>query len=271
CSHTLSVYFSEECSDLTIVCGDKVLKAHRLVVCSQSDYFRKACCGIFKEAHQPIKFPDKHPTVMEKVLGYFYTGDYTLKLGSGRCSATSSSKNIRHQQSPSSAARPVVLVDNSSFPASMALSQSTSSSLIPVGSNEVDIEPSPTRNLALFHARVYGEGDYVLVEGLKTMTQAEFTTDLTKSLTKEDPKTAALDETLEELYSTRANYYSLRCIAIRQIVENIHVVSVKHGVPLRKSMKSIPDFAFDLCMALMKEKCSFEISPGGQAVLRGKS
>jgi hypothetical protein len=208
---------------------------------------------------------------MEKVLGYFYTGDYTLKLGSGRCSATSSSKNIRHQQSPSSAARPVVLVDNSSFPASMALSQSTSSSLIPVGSNEVDIEPSPTRNLALFHARVYGEGDYVLVEGLKTKTQAEFTTDLTKSLTKEDPKTAALDETLEELYSTRANYYSLRCIAIRQIVENIHVVSVKHGVPLRKSMKSIPDFAFDLCMALMKEKCSFEISPGGQAVLRGKS
>jgi hypothetical protein len=198
---------------------------------------------------------------MEKVLEYFYTGDYTLKSGPGRYQGASCSKTIKGQRSTSSADRPIVLVDNSSFPASVGLSQSTSSSHVPAGSNEGDLEPSPSKNPALFHARMYGEGDYLLVEGLKTKAQANFTTDLTKSLTKEDPKTAALDETMEELYSTRANYYSLRSIAIRQIVENIHVVSVKHGVPLRKSMKSIPDFAFDLCMALMKEKCSLKSYP----------
>jgi hypothetical protein len=191
---------------------------------------------------------------MEKVLEYFYTGDYTLKPGHGRYSETSSSKDIQGMQSSPTASSSVVLADNSS--AGMARQHmSTSSSHIPVESNQGDNDASPTENPPLFHALMYGEGDYFLVDGIKTKAGAHFTTGLAKSLTKEDPKTAALDETLEELYSTRANYSSLRNIAIQKIVENIHAVFVKHGVPLQNSMKSIPDSNFDLCMALMREKC----------------
>ncbi|KAF3387313.1 hypothetical protein F1880_000091 [Penicillium rolfsii] len=246
---------------MTIICGDRIFKAHRLVVCSQSEYFQKACCGNFKEAHEPIRFPGKHPAVMEKVLEFLYTGDYTLNLETGLSSEASSSLNSKDQQSSSSATGSFVVVDSFSNPARRRLSQSISSIDAPVGNNNGDIEALPTKNRAIFHARMYEEGDYLLIEGLKTKAQANFTTDLTKSLRKESPKIAALDETLEVLYSSRANYYSLRSIAIRQIVENIKVVSVKHGVPLQNSIKSIPDFAFDLCMALIRERRSPKSDP----------
>lgn len=35
-------------SDLTIVCGDRTFKAHRIVVCAQSEFFDVACSSLFK-------------------------------------------------------------------------------------------------------------------------------------------------------------------------------------------------------------------------------
>lgn len=44
----LRSFLNKEYSDITIICSDKAFPAHRLVLCSQSAYFRKACSGNFK-------------------------------------------------------------------------------------------------------------------------------------------------------------------------------------------------------------------------------
>lgn len=95
---------------------------------------------------------------------------------------------------------------------------------------------------------MYGEGDYLLVEGLKTKAQTYFTDDLSESFTKGNLKKETLDETMKEFYSDRANYGPLRSIAIRKVVENLGIFFTKDSLLLRDSMKSIPDFTFDLCM-----------------------
>lgn len=43
-----SLHLSPEYSDLKITCGDKTFFAHKVIVCPQSAYFRKACSGSFK-------------------------------------------------------------------------------------------------------------------------------------------------------------------------------------------------------------------------------
>ena len=42
------MYLSSDYSDLTIICGNKTIPAHRIIVCARSPYFRTACDGQFK-------------------------------------------------------------------------------------------------------------------------------------------------------------------------------------------------------------------------------
>ncbi|KAI9828218.1 MAG: hypothetical protein M1819_006808 [Sarea resinae] len=64
-------------SDLTIYCRGSIFKAHRAIICSQSTFFDLACQGKFKEAATgEIELPDDDPVLIEKLVGYFYTGTY---------------------------------------------------------------------------------------------------------------------------------------------------------------------------------------------------
>jgi hypothetical protein len=59
-------------------------------------------------------------------------------------------------------------------------------------------------------------------------------------------------ETIEELYSTRANYQELRQVAIEMIVGNLP--NLRNGdtsVITSELMKSIPDFTYDLFQATL--------------------
>ncbi|OGM46500.1 hypothetical protein ABOM_004521 [Aspergillus bombycis] len=67
-------------SDFTIVCGDQSFRAHKTVVCPQSQYFTKALNGLWLEA-QPntIHLPD-HPLAVRMMLEFLYRSDYTFYM-----------------------------------------------------------------------------------------------------------------------------------------------------------------------------------------------
>jgi hypothetical protein len=76
---TVSSYFlNETYSDAKIQVGDATVPAHRLVLCSQSEYFTNALEGGFSEGTQKVLTcpPHKEPAYM-RMLQYLYTGNYS--------------------------------------------------------------------------------------------------------------------------------------------------------------------------------------------------
>ncbi|KAI7199950.1 hypothetical protein D0869_05298 [Hortaea werneckii] len=70
-------FTSEEHSDLTIICQDRQWKAHKFLLCAQSEWFRKACAGPWKEGKEgTITLKEDDPQVIEAMLHWFYEYDY---------------------------------------------------------------------------------------------------------------------------------------------------------------------------------------------------
>ncbi|PGG95138.1 hypothetical protein AJ80_10017 [Polytolypa hystricis UAMH7299] len=63
-------------SDLTLCCQSKNFAIHRCIVCLQSEYFKKALTGDFKEASSRIINLDDDPFIVEKIVQYLYGANY---------------------------------------------------------------------------------------------------------------------------------------------------------------------------------------------------
>ncbi|KAL8367056.1 hypothetical protein RB599_010967 [Gaeumannomyces hyphopodioides] len=87
-------------SDLVVTCKSQTFNAHRVVLCSQSEFFDKACGGPFIEASSgKIDLPDDDPALVQKLMDFFYTGDYTQTTkASDGCESkpTSRSPTVAH-------------------------------------------------------------------------------------------------------------------------------------------------------------------------------
>ncbi|KAF4458120.1 Speckle-type POZ protein [Fusarium austroafricanum] len=69
-------------SDFTITCRGKEFKVHKAIICPQSSFFKAACNGSFKEAHEgKMDLPDDDPVAVEKMLRYLYHLDVPLSIG----------------------------------------------------------------------------------------------------------------------------------------------------------------------------------------------
>lgn len=98
-----------------------------------------------------------------------------------------------------------------------------------------------------FHVRMYGEADYFMISDLKSKAEVHFCASFMAS-----PERESFAETIEELYSTRANYQELKQLAIGMIVDNLP--TLRKGLrPVITSelMKSIPEFTYDLFQATL--------------------
>ncbi|RPA80052.1 hypothetical protein BJ508DRAFT_377287 [Ascobolus immersus RN42] len=65
---------SNEYSDMTVVCGDETFPAHRIVLCSQSEFFLDSMRS--KKDETVVTISDEEPKTIYRLLRYLYTGDY---------------------------------------------------------------------------------------------------------------------------------------------------------------------------------------------------
>lgn len=101
-----------------------------------------------------------------------------------------------------------------------------------------------------FHARMYGEADYFRISGLESKAEAYFRASFMSSSEIEP-----FAETIREIYSTRANYQTLRQVAIGMIVNSLPKLRKEPNPALNeKLMNSIPGFTYELCQALIDKR-----------------
>ncbi|KAJ6126262.1 hypothetical protein N7471_010755 [Penicillium samsonianum] len=257
-------------SDLTIICKGEAFSAHKLVVCPRSKYFHRACYGGFKvkqETEGQIHLDERSPILIEKVLEFLYTGDYTLE----RLATTSmhpGTESAKRQEIHTGFENGLVL-DSSSEACCMHNSTAEMERL--VGRSSAEKKPAPIDEIpgkdpfehgvalepvgdiladfhpCYFHVRMYGEADYFMINDLKAKAKAHFL-----ACFMDNPKRKPFADTIEELYSTQADYRQLRQLAIETIVDDLP--NLRKGLfPVIDSrlMKAVPDFTYDLCQATL--------------------
>jgi LSD1 subclass zinc finger protein len=74
----MNSYFKDgKFSDFTIICDGKEYPVHRCFIAPQSKYFERAFTGMFKEAAEnKIELNDDKPSIVERMVYYFYNFDY---------------------------------------------------------------------------------------------------------------------------------------------------------------------------------------------------
>ncbi|EWG54752.1 hypothetical protein FVEG_17385 [Fusarium verticillioides 7600] len=75
---------SGEFTDFAFTCEGETIPIHRIIVCSQSTVFHRACTGMFKEASSGIYDLNDHPLqVVNRMVEYLYTGVYEVPDNAG--------------------------------------------------------------------------------------------------------------------------------------------------------------------------------------------
>ena len=69
-------------TDVQFRLSEKIIHAHRNVLCCRSDYFRALLCNDFMEKtqKQPIELPDVDAETFREILHFTYTGTYSRTL-----------------------------------------------------------------------------------------------------------------------------------------------------------------------------------------------
>ncbi|KAK4143077.1 uncharacterized protein C8A04DRAFT_12703, partial [Dichotomopilus funicola] len=71
------LYTSQKYSDLVISCGETEYHVHKAIVCSQSDFFAKACDAGFRETQEGrIDLSDHDPRLVQIMVHYLYNFEY---------------------------------------------------------------------------------------------------------------------------------------------------------------------------------------------------
>ena len=117
------------------------------------------------------------------------------------------------------------------------------------GSAESIVDPLAGCHPCYIHMRVFGEADYFVISDLKDRAKEQFCETLRDCYEKK-----FFVEIIEELYSNRANYQSLKEPAIAVVIDNLPGLWKGFAPAIDiELMKAVPDFAIDLCRATLDE------------------
>ncbi|KAL2859768.1 uncharacterized protein BJX67DRAFT_376056 [Aspergillus lucknowensis] len=220
-----SLHLNSEYSDLEIIC--------------------KACFGEFKETREPIRLDNTDAVLLEKVLEFQYTGNYSV----GRLIPETQDPQLNCDTGLEEA------TDEITIHSSEIIAQDPMR-----GSDQSDredavesvIDPSAECHPCYFHMRVFGEADYFMISPLKDKAREQFPTSFTDCSEKD-----LFAEVIKELYSERANYQELKTLAIDVVVDNLP--SLREGFSTAidsELLEAVPKFAVDLCLATMDKYVS---------------
>ncbi|KAJ5776886.1 hypothetical protein N7520_000132 [Penicillium odoratum] len=247
-----SLFLNPEYSDMEIICGSRTFQAHRVIVCSRSDWFKKACGSEFKEASGKIKLPDKDAILIEVVLEFLYKNEYTVDgMAQDTCTPADENSPLTNQfgtkkrkpkfnakESPSKRQKPAAM--NFYVPEEDKTPEMTKDVNLDAEPWSTNWPPLSKCPASYFHARVFAEADYFMIEELKQAAKSKFN----KSLYACDT-TWRLELLILELWSQRADYGELRSILMKFVtmqMGTMHKVFIQLD---RKFLEAVPRFTAD--------------------------
>ncbi|KAL2871606.1 BTB/POZ domain-containing protein [Aspergillus lucknowensis] len=257
-------YLNSDYSDLVIVCKGKALPAHKLVVCPRSEYFKSACLGGFKEAKEPIRLDNTDPVLIEKVLEFLYTGNYTighfmsdggLELDTKHAEESLMNCTLGEHSPTETAPEAGEATDETTTPSLDNIAQVLVDEKDPSnqdGGVDAIVGTSADCHPSYFHLRIFGQADYFMISDLKDRAKEQF-----RASFMDCSDRYMFAEVIKELYSNRANYQEIRKVAIDVVVDNLPNLR-KGFIPAIDSelVKAVPDFAIDLCLATLDKYAS---------------
>ncbi|KAK3046943.1 RCC1 and BTB domain-containing protein 1 [Extremus antarcticus] len=80
----MKLFDSPQSSDCKIVCGDREWPAHKIVICTQFEYFTKVLTGGFKASKDGVvQFHEDDPEIIHRMLEWLYTEKYYARNPGG--------------------------------------------------------------------------------------------------------------------------------------------------------------------------------------------
>ncbi|KFA81331.1 hypothetical protein S40288_08310 [Stachybotrys chartarum IBT 40288] len=79
--------------DYAFVCEGQRIPVHKMIVCSQSPVFDRACISGFKEADEKFTIDDYSLDTIHRLADYLYTGHYNEGMADG-CSNANANANV---------------------------------------------------------------------------------------------------------------------------------------------------------------------------------
>ncbi|GFF71496.1 hypothetical protein IFM53868_00577 [Aspergillus udagawae] len=214
-----SQFLNPAYSDLSIICGDKLFPAHRIIVCPQSNYFEVACKANFEGEKGEVKINDRDATLVRKMLQFVYTGDYTCDIPpetGGSVTATHLTPTVDAEEEKGA---PVLVPDSH------------------------------------FHAQMYAEGDYFQIQGLKAKAKERFEKTFLRTLEK-DSFVATVGEVYT---STAENDRGLRDIAVQLTRHNLpHLRTGQNPILSAHLLERLPQFMLEICVSTMDECARYQ-------------
>ncbi|RAL08778.1 BTB/POZ domain-containing protein [Aspergillus homomorphus CBS 101889] len=231
-SERASYYLNPQSSDLALVTDVQGFPAHRFIVCRQSRFLSRAANQKhtpypMEGATKPIYLRHTAPYLLTKVLEYLYKGDYTFTTST---ILTAIDKGL--------------LRDNSAVVPTPDTNPPTAAGK----------DALAHRYVACFHAKMYAQAEYFLIEGLQTLAAHRFSTALWALRQDEDGFAAAM----AELYDRRSwNYVRLHQRIVSELLHNQAIYRAGPGLKGKgltpQLLEHVPCLGRDLAFVAMDE------------------